>query len=66
MAKSNLHPKLDFHCIPLLFSLGSIEEVVHLLSFLHISADLLPSMIVDEVIIMCILGKVYLFIMPHH
>ena len=66
MAKTNIHPKLDLQCIPLLFSLVSIEKAVHLLSVLHISAELLPSRIFDEVIIMCILGKVYLVIVPHH
>ena len=52
MVKRNIYPKLDVHCIPLLISLGIIEEAVNLLSVLHISAELLPSRIVDEVIIM--------------
>ena len=59
MVRRNLHPKLDLHCINFLLSLGIIGEAVHLLSFLHISAELLPSSLVNEVIIMCILGKLY-------
>ena len=66
MVRRNLHPKLDLHCITFLLSLGIIGEAVHLLSFLHISAELLPSSLVNEVIIMCILGKVYWVILPHH
>ena len=59
MVTRNLHPKLDLHCITSLLSLGSLEEAVHLLSVLHIAAELLPSRLVDEVIIMFILVKVH-------
>ena len=59
MVKRNIHPKLDVYCIPFLLSLGSIEEAVHILSVPHISAELLTYRLVNEVIIMCILGKVY-------
>ena len=66
MATRNLHTKIDLKCIPLMLSLGRLEEVVHIIIVLHIAAALLPSRLVDEVIIMCILGKVYWVIAPHH
>ena len=65
MVTRNIQPKLDLNCIPLLLSLVSLEEAVHLLSFFHIAAELLPSRIVDEVITICILGKVYWVIAPN-
>ena len=62
----NIHSKTDPQCIILMLSLGSLEEAVCLLIVLHIAVEHLPSSIVDEVIIICILGKVYWFIAPHH
>ena len=62
----NIHPKLDIHCIILLLSLVRLEEAGHLRSVLHIAAELIPSRLVNEVIIKCILGKVYWVIAPHH
>ena len=52
MVTSNLHPKLDIHCIPLMFSLVSLEEAVHIISVILIAAELLPYRLIDEVIIM--------------
>ena len=48
-----------------MLSLFILEEVVHSISVLHIAAELLPSRLVDEVIFLCILGKVYWVIAPH-
>ena len=62
---SNLHPKLYLHCITLMLIIGSLDYAVDLLSVLQIAAELLPSRLVNEVIIMCILGKVYWVIAPH-
>ena len=62
----DIHSKIDPQCIILMLSLGSLEEAVCLLIVLHIAVEHLPSSIVDEVIIMCILGKVYWVIAPHH
>ena len=66
MVTINLHPKLDLHCITLLLILDSLDEAVRILIVLHIAADLLPYRLINEVIIMCILYKVYWFIEPHH
>ena len=66
IVKSNLHPKLDLQCIPPLLSLGIIEEAIHLLSVINISAELLSSRLVDEFIIMCIISKLYWSIVHHH
>ena len=66
MVTSNLRPKLDLDYITSPISLDSLEEAVHLLSVLHIAEDLLPYRLIDEVVIMCIFGKVYWLIAPHH
>ena len=59
MVTRNIHPKINLHCIPLMLSLGNLEEAVNLLRVIHIAEDLLKSRLVDDVIIMCILGKLY-------
>ena len=66
MVMGNIHPKLYLHCITSLLIFGSLEEEVNILSVLHIEAEMLPPRPVNEVIIMCILGKVYWFIAPNH
>ena len=65
MVTRNLHPKIDLHCVPLLLRLVSLEEVVRILSIIHIAADLLPSSLVNEVNITCLIGKVHCVIAPH-
>ena len=62
----DIYPKLDLHCIPLLVTLGRFEEADHLLGALHIVAELLPFRIFYEVIIMCIIDKLYWVIAHHH
>ena len=62
----NIYTKIDIKCIPLLLILGNLDAVVHIISVIHIAAELLPYRIVNKVIIMCILGKVYWVIAPHH
>ena len=66
MLTRNLHPKIYLKCIPLMLSLGILAEVVHIISAIRIAAELIPSKLVDEVIIMRILGNLYWFIAPHH
>ena len=66
MVTRNFYPKLDIRYIPSLLSLDSLGEAVHILGVFHIAAELLPFRIVDEFIIMCILGKVYWVIATHH
>ena len=63
---SNIHTKLDIYCVPLMLSLGSLEEAVHLISVLDVSTELLPSRLVYEVIITCLLVKLDWIIDPHH
>ena len=66
MFKRNLHTELDLYFIPSLLRLVSIEEEFNLLSVIHVSAELLKSRLAEEVISICILGKLYWFIVPHH
>ena len=66
MVTSNIHPKIDLNCIPSLFSLGIFDQAAHILNVIHIAAEILPSRLLDEVIIMCILGKLYQVIVPNH
>ena len=62
----NIHSKIDPQCIILMLSLGSLEEAVNLISVLDVSTDLLPSRLVYEVIITCLLVKLDWIIDPHH
>ena len=66
MVTSDIHPKIDLPCIPFLLIIGSLEEAVHILSVINIEVELLPSRLVYKVIIICIIGKVYWIIAPHH
>ena len=48
MITRNIHPKIDIIRITLLLSLGILKEAVHLISVLHIEAEIISSRIVPD------------------